>query len=519
MRREEGTRHEAQGIRAIPLDPQMSTLLETLSNWRPFTAIVVGDFMLDQLVYGHADRLSPEAPVPVLHVQREENRPGGAANVCLDLIAMKGKVYAVGVVGADREAELLRAALGEGGVDADGLVADGSRPTTVKRSLIGLAQHRHPQKMFRVDYESSAALSEAVGRAIVANVERMLGSADVVCIEDYNKGVCTAAVCRAVIDAARAKRVPVMVDPAAIEDYSKYRGASAITPNRTEATGATGDKLPPEAAPELFGPIAERLLRELELDAAVVTLDKHGSLLLERGRAPVVAPTQARQVYDVTGAGDMVLAALAAGRANGMGWLDAVRFANAAAGLEVEVFGVVPMPLEKIHRECLMREHGVVGKQRTIEQLMVEVSALRNEGKTIVFANGCFDMLHPGHVSMLTRAAEMGDFLVVAINDDESVRRLKGEGRPVQTAEQRAAMLSALACVGAVVVFGKDTAVELVRAIRPDVLVKGAQYDPEKVPEARVMEELGCGRVEWAEVVAGQSTTGNLAKWHRPSGR
>jgi D-beta-D-heptose 7-phosphate kinase/D-beta-D-heptose 1-phosphate adenosyltransferase len=261
----------------------------------------------------------------------------------------------------------------------------------------------------------------------------------------------------------------------------------------------------------LFGPIAERLLRELELDAAVVTLDKHGALLLEKGRTPVVAPTQARQVYDVSGAGDMVLAALAAGRANGMGWLDAVKFANAAAGLEVEVFGVVPMPLEKIHRECLLREHGVAGKRRTLEQLLIEVSALRNEGKRIVFTNGCFDMLHPGHVSTLSRAADLGDFLVVAVNEDESVRRLKGPTRPVQTLDQRAEMLSALACVGAVISFADDTAVPLIRAIRPDVLVKGGQYDPDKVPEAVAMRELG-GRVEWLPVVEGQSTTANIAR-------
>jgi len=172
----------------------MSKLLEHLARWRPFTAIVVGDFMLDQLVYGHADRLSPEAPVPVLHVQREENRPGGAANVCLDLIAMKGEVHAVGVTGDDREADLLRAALAAAGVQAESLVTDGSRPTTVKRSLIGLAQHRHPQKMFRVDYESRSPLPEAVGERLVAHVERLLGSAQVVCIEDYNKGVCTPAI-------------------------------------------------------------------------------------------------------------------------------------------------------------------------------------------------------------------------------------------------------------------------------------------------------------------------------------
>lgn len=494
----------------------MSTLLENLARWRPFTAVVVGDFMLDQLVYGHADRLSPEAPVPVLHVQREENRPGGAANVCLDLIAMKGRVRAVGVTGDDASARLLRQTLSDEGVDASGLVADAARPTTVKRSLIGLAQHRHPQKMFREDHESRAPLAAAIASRLIAEFERALDGADVVCLEDYNKGVCTPEVCQAVIAAARKRGVPVMIDPAAIDNYEKYRGASTITPNRNEATGATGDRLPAEAEPGSFAPIAQRLLRELELDAAVITLDRHGALLLERGAPePVVAPTQARQVYDVTGAGDMVLAALAAGRANGMSWLDAVKFANAAAGLEVEVFGVVPMPIEKIHRECLRREHGVDGKRRSLEQLLVEVAALRNDHRRIVLANGCFDMLHPGHVSMLSRAAELGDFLVVAINDDASVRRLKGEGRPVQNVDDRVAMLSALGCVGAVVVFGADTAVDLVRAIKPDLLVKGAQYDPERVPEAIVMRELGCGRVEWLEVVPGQSTTSNLAKARR----
>ncbi len=492
----------------------MSTLLEHLSRWRPFTAIVIGDFMLDQLVYGNADRLSPEAPVPVLHAQREENRPGGAANVCLDLVAMKGTVHAVGLTGDDREADLLRAALAAAGVNSDSLVADPARPTTVKRSLIGLAQHRHPQKMFRVDYESRTPPGEDVSQRMVEHVERLLPGTDVLCIEDYGKGVCTPGehgVCQQVIRAARRHGVPVLVDPAAIDNYAKYRGASTITPNRTEATGATGDELPPEAAPELFAPIAERLLNELELEATVITLDRHGAMLLERGERPIVVPTCARQVYDVSGAGDMVLAALAASRANGVGWHDAVRFANAAAGLEVEVFGVVPMPLEKVHRECLVREQGAAGKRRTLEELMVEVSALRTEGKRIVFANGCFDLLHPGHVSLLARAAGLGDFLIVAVNDDDSVRRLKGPSRPVQGVDMRADMLAALGCVGAVVVFGEDTAVGLVRAIRPDVLVKGDQYAPDKVPEALAMAEIG-GRVEWLSVVEGQSTTANIAR-------
>ncbi len=494
----------------------MSRLLEQLAAWKPFTAIVVGDYMLDQLVYGNADRLSPEAPVPVLHVQRNEDRPGGAANVCLDLVAMKATVHALGVTGDDRDADLLRSALVASRVNADSLVTDPSRPTTVKRSLIGLAQHRHPQKMFRVDHESRAPLSAEIERALIERFEGLVGSADVVCIEDYNKGVCTKELCQAVIHAARKRGVPVLVDPALIEDYSKYRGCSTVTPNRTEAALATGREVSDDAAPEKHAPVAKKLLEDLELEAAVITLDRHGALLLEKGKKPLNVPTVARQVYDVTGAGDMVLAALAGARANGIAWPDAVRLANAAAGLEVEVFGVVPMAIEKIHREVMLREgeHGLNGKVRTLDQLLVEVAAHRNDGKQIVFTNGCFDVLHNGHLSLLRKAADEGDFLIVGVNSDDSVRRLKGKkdpARPINNETDRAEMLGGLECVDAVVVFGEDTPAELIAAVQPDVLVKGAEYSVDKVVGADVVQGRG-GRVVLVTMVDGKSTTAIVAK-------
>ncbi len=489
----------------------MSTLLDTLDRWKPFVAIVVGDFMLDQIVYGNADRLSPEAPVPVLHVQRCEDRPGGAANVCLDLVAMRGTVHAVGVTGSDAEAALLRSALAASGVDAEALVADATRPTTVKRSLVGLAQHRHPQKMFRLDAESRAPLAAGVEDRLIERFMALLPGAGVVCIEDYNKGVCTPRLCRAVIDACRARGVPVLVDPAAIESYAKYRGATTITPNRTEATAATGDNVAAEAEPAQYAPIARRLLGELELDAAVITLDRHGALLLERGGEPTVVPTSARQVYDVTGAGDMVLAALAAGRVNGLSWPDAVRLANAAAGLEVEVFGVVPMSIEKIHRECLLREKPLTGKLKAAERLLVELQALRSEdaGAPVVFTNGVFDILHAGHVWLLQearRAGGEGAHLVVGINSDESVRRYKGPSRPIHTQEDRAAVLGALGCVDSVVVFDQDTPAELIQRLRPTVLVKGGEYDEDQMPGAAFVRSIG-GRVVRVAMRAGLSST------------
>jgi D-beta-D-heptose 7-phosphate kinase/D-beta-D-heptose 1-phosphate adenosyltransferase len=486
-------------------------LLDTLANWKPFRALVVGDFMLDRLTFGNADRLSNDAPVPILHVRSSEERPGGAANVALDLLAMRGTVEVFGVVGDDADGRLLRTLLAREGANPDGLVSDPARPTTVKQSLIGLAQHRHPQKMFRLDFESTQPLPEAVAEALLARVRARLAGADVVCLEDYNKGVCSAAVCRGVIDAARAAGVQVLVDPASISDYAKYRGCSAITPNRTEAIKSTGLALPDGASPEAFVPVAARLLEQLGLEAAVITLDKHGALLLEREGEARVLPTVARQVYDVTGAGDMVLAALAAARGNGLDWYDSVRFANAAAGLEVEEFGVVPIPLERIHADILGRESRTRGKLRSTEELAVEVAAQRAKGRKVVFTNGCFDVLHAGHVSLLRRAAECGDYLIVAVNDDESVRKLKGPDRPVYPIEDRAQLLGELECVSAVVVFGEDTPERVIRAVRPDVLVKGAQYAPETIPGAEFVRSYG-GELRLLEVVEGRSTTRTLQK-------
>lgn len=487
------------------------SLLDTLSRWQPFHAVVVGDYMLDELVFGHADRLSNDAPVPVLHVQREEARPGGAANVALDLMALRGKVTAVGLTGRDDSARKLRDRLAAAGVNPAGLVESPDRPTTVKRSLIGLAQHRHPQKMFRVDHESTAPAPADAAAEMLAALERAVETASVICLEDYNKGVCTPAFCQALIDRATKRGVPVLVDPAAITDYRKYARCAAITPNRTEALKATGLPARDDAPPEAFAPHAQALMEQLQLEAAVITLDKHGALLLERSGEPRAVPTVARRVYDVTGAGDMVLAALAAARANKLDWFESVRFANAAAGLEVEEFGVVPIPLERIHADVLARERAAGSKVRTLDDLLVDVSAQRARGRSIVFTNGCFDVLHAGHASLLRRAASLGDFLIVAVNDDASVRKLKGPTRPVYPIADRAQLLSDLECVAAVIVFADDTPERLIRAVRPDVLVKGAQYDPATVPGAAFVASYG-GRLEMLSVVEGRSTTGTLQK-------
>jgi len=490
----------------------LDRLLSTLADWKPFRAIVVGDFMLDQLLRGDATRLSPDAPVPVLKVNQQENAPGGAANLSLDLVALHGQVTALGVVGDDADAGTLRTELKARGVGSNGLITDAARPTTVKRNLIGLAQGRHAQKMFRLDFESTEPISSGVEDRLLAAFDRALPEATIVCIEDYNKGVCTERVCQHIIERSRLAGVPVFVDPAGIGDYGKYRGATAATPNRTEAELATGIKTDGDSPEHHRAELARMLRDRYELETVVVTLDKQGAVFVRRGSDEAVhVPTVAREVYDVTGAGDMMLAALAAGRANGLEWTDAVRFANAAAGLEVEIFGVAPIPLERIHDDLLTQHTTELGKPRTLDEVMVQVRAARQAGRSIVFTNGCFDVLHAGHVSLLQRCAALGDMLIVGLNDDHSIHALKGEGRPVNNQNHRAYLLSALQCVDSVVLFGEDTPLRLIEAIKPDVLVKGGDYTPATVVGAEVVEEHG-GKVVILDLIDGLSTTRTIEK-------
>lgn len=469
----------------------MPSLLLQLDAYKPFAALVIGDFMLDQQVYGAAERLSPDAPVPVLHATRFEDNPGGAAHVSLCLQALKATVCCFGVIGADREGLALREKIAAAGCDVAGIIEDPSRPTTIKRSLIGLAQHRHPQKMFRVDMESRQPLSPQLRESLLQRIEAAIGEVDVVCLEDYNKGVCCTDVCSAVIELCRARRKPVLVDPAAIEDYGKYRGATVITPNRSEAELATGMDTPLDPSALHNAGLAEKLLGDLRLDAVVLTLDRHGALLMERGGKPILVPTVARKVYDVTGAGDVFLAALAGAVANNFPWQDGVRFANAAAGLEVEVFGAQPIPFAKVQREILSRARPHDTKVRTLSELMIELAVHREANHKIVFTNGCFDVIHAGHVAYLREARKLGDVLIIAINSDDQVRAQKGPGRPVYNEQERAEILAELQCVDYVVVFPDPTAHELLRRVKPDVYVKGGDYEPRQVKEYDLVCELG----------------------------
>ena len=478
-------------------------LLDIVARLADRRVVVVGDYMIDRYLYGNADRLSPEAPVPVLHFQHEETRLGGAGHVAADLAVLGLEVAVVGAVGADELGAHMRAAMAAEGIDPSGLVEMPGRPTTSKVRLVGLAQHRTPQQMIRLDYENPAPLDAGGCDAVVAAFERALVGAQVVCIEDYNKGVACEAVCRRVIEIARGRGIPVLVDPPSIRDYAKYRGATCLKLNRRETCTATG--LPCDTADQVER-AAVGLLEALGIEAVVVTLDKDGAFLATRDGERRVLKTRARSVADVTGAGDMFLAMLAAARAAGAGWSDATALANVASGLEVERFGAQPVKPEEIVAELMNDMRATDGKRRTLEDLLPELQRHRAAGKRVVFTNGCFDLIHLGHVTYFQFAKRQGDVLVVGVNSDESIQRLKGPKRPIISLEDRLGVLEELESIDYLITFDEDTPLRLIQAVRPEVLVKGADYRKEQVIGWDVVE-AGGGRVALAPLVEGRSTS------------
>ena len=470
--------------------------------------LLIGDFMVDRYIYGDAERLSYEAPVPVVRERRRESRAGGAGNVAADLSVLGAEVLCTGLRGDDAPGEALLEMLKQIGARTEGVIASSSRPTSCKTRIVGLAQHRHPQQMLRLDQEDTSPISASEEDSVFARISEQMPTCELICIEDYHKGLITPSLCRRVLAEAGRVGKPVMVDPAPIEDYTKYRGATVITPNRTEAERATGINLRDgvDAAPDL----AETLLRELDLEACVLTLDRQGMYLLERGKpGEQRISTRPRTVYDSTGAGDMVLAMLAMARAYNATWTQAVDLANIAGGLEVERFGCVPITRQEVLDEVL-HETGR-RKQRSLPDLLVELDRHRMEGKSIVFTNGCFDILHAGHVQYLRFARRQGDLLVVGVNGDDSVTRLKGVGRPIFPLVDRLEMLAGLEAVDYVIPFDADTPRELIAAIRPDVLVKGQDYEGREVVGRDLVEARG-GRVALAPFLAGRSTSQIVAK-------
>ncbi|KPK84089.1 MAG: hypothetical protein AMJ81_06600 [Phycisphaerae bacterium SM23_33] len=479
----------------------MQRLMEVLDKLgRPKVALV-GDFMLDHYLYGDSERISPEAPVPILEVVNRESRPGGAASVAVNILALGGKVACVGIVGQDAAGEELLAILASAGAEISSLIRLPGRPTTVKERLIGLAQHRHRQQMLRVDQEARGAVPKEVLGTVRTLLRSAIRDCQCLALEDHDKGLFSDAATPQWIADARSAGVPVVVDPARVSDYRRYRGATMLTPNRFEAALASGIQITDE---ESLARCAQRLVTAADAEAVVITLDKEGAYLARRGERGTHIRTRQRTVYDVTGAGDAVLAMLAVAIGGGCDWEQAVALANLAGGLEVERFGVVPVSRDEIVDSL----RGIVGlrsgKVVLRERLAEEVARRRAAGETVVFTNGCFDLLHMGHVRYLQRGREQGSCLIVAINSDDSARRLKGPGRPVIGQNERAEMLAALECVDYVTIFEEDTPEPLLKLLRPDVLVKGGSTG--EIVGQQFVEGCG-GKVMKMDLVEGLSTT------------
>lgn len=445
--------------------------------------------MLDQYLFGATSRISPEAPVPVVHVQKTDDRPGGAANVAVNLASLGVRTRLIGAVGNDAAAITLEKLLTANGIDCDfARVSD--RPTITKTRV-----QSRGQQLIRLDQENAAELRDS---ALLDAVGRAATGAGAVVLSDYGKGALTDV--RAMIEVCRQAGVPVLVDPKG-RDFEKYRGATLLTPNQGEFEAVAG---PCGSEAELVSR-GWQMVEDLELAALLVTRSEKGMMLLEAGNEPLFLSTQAREVYDVTGAGDTVIATLAGALASGQSLATASALANIAAGLVVRKIGVATVTPGEIQVALHQRGQGGRGLVSR-DELLVLVGEARARKERIVMTNGCFDILHAGHVAYLEEAKSLGDRLIVAVNDDESVRRLKGESRPINTLEDRMLVLAGLAAVDWVVPFADDTPAALIAAVLPAVLVKGGDYRPEEIAGAREVLENG-GEVRVLSFRDGHSTS------------
>jgi D-beta-D-heptose 7-phosphate kinase / D-beta-D-heptose 1-phosphate adenosyltransferase len=449
----------------------MSDLLQALERLGSPRVAVVGDFMLDAYVYGDVERISPEAPVPVLRIVRRQSMVGGAGCVAAAATALGARSVCFGVVGRDAGGEEVRKLLGETGAETGGILTLPDRPTPVKTRYVGLAQHRSPQQVLRVDEESLAPLADSAQQALRSALRAEMSACDIVVLEDYNKGVLDDRLTPLLIADARSAGKKVVVDPARVGDYRRYRGATVLKPNRYEAAEASGIPITDDAS---LARAAEKLCRLTEAQAVVISLDRDGAYVFLASGGPTRVPHwRPRAVYDVSGAGDETTAVLAVMLAAGMDYVQAAHLANAAGGLEVERFGFVPIQRGELAEELRRMAGPRGGKVLARHELQREIARRREGGERIVFTNGCFDLLHMGHVRYLQQARGLGSCLIVAINTDAGVRRLKGPTRPVIGEAERAEMLASLECIDYVTLFDEETPHALLELLRPEVLAKG----------------------------------------------
>jgi D-beta-D-heptose 7-phosphate kinase/D-beta-D-heptose 1-phosphate adenosyltransferase len=459
--------------------------------------LVVGDLMVDCYLFGQIQRISPEASVPILKQNSRRENPGGAANVSLNLARLGFNVQVLGVVGDDAEGSLLLKCVQSEDLSLNGIIRVPDRPTTTKTRLV-CGRHQ----LLRIDVEELGPLLESVSDELLQLSLKALPTVAAVVVSDYAKGVVGPELARQLIAAARQRGIPVIVDPKG-SSWDKYVGATLVTPNRSELGEATGESV--EDLEKLLT-AGEKLRRTLHIDCLAVTLGERGIVALDdAGRREF--PSEAREVFDVSGAGDTVVAAATAALVGGLGIDDALRFANVAAGLVVGRFGTVPIDRQEL-RAALDRTSpaNLESKICSLENAIGRVRHWQARGDKIVFTNGCFDLVHAGHILHLAKARQLGDRLIIGLNSDSSIRGLKGPDRPIQGEKERAILLAGLGSVDAVVIFQDPTPLDLIVALCPDVLVKGDDYLPQNIAGAREVESWG-GQVVTLPLVPGHSTS------------
>lgn len=479
-----------------------SRLAAELARFRGVAVLTVGDIMLDRYLYGEVERISPEGPVPVFRVTREAAMLGGAGNVVRNLAAMEAQPVFVSVVGEDTEGQTVLDLLsGEAALVVD-VAVEPERQTTLKSRYVAAGQ-----QLVRADRETVQPLRPATEARLTAAATAALETASAMVLSDYAKGTLTPSFVRALISAARVAGRPVIVDPKG-DDLSRYEGATVLTPNRRELAEAT--RLPVTNDEEVVA-AARHVIARHGVETVLVTRGRDGMSLVSAGRADHLR-TDAREVFDVSGAGDTVAAVMGLGLGAGLEPLDAARLANVAAGIVVGKIGTATATLAEIDM-ALHRAGLLAGTNKVVplELALERVRAWRADGLRVGFTNGCFDLLHPGHISLLAQARAAVDRLIVGLNSDESTRRLKGESRPIQPEAARAIVLASLATVDLVVIFPEDTPLGLIEAIRPDVLVKGADYRLDQVVGGDFVVANG-GEVLLADLSEGHSTTRTLER-------
>ena len=466
----------------------MQRVIQKIQN-SSISVALFGDVMLDHYLIGNSERISPEAPIPIVDIEKEEWRIGGAGNVATNLRTFGASVSLFSIVGKDSEGERLLSLLRDLDIDTSGVKQISNRKTTTKSRVIS----KH-QQIVRFDIEDREEIADEVANSLLEKFQKELSSFDIVLISDYGKGVVSQYLSRKVIEISKSRNLKVLIDPKG-KDYSKYRGAYLIKPNRKEAK---------EAIPNfnLIDDIGLELLNRYQFEKVVITLSEDGIKLFEEDRNVEHFPTEAKEIFDVTGAGDTVLASLGVTIASGIDIRDSIRFANLASAIAIGKVGTSTVSLEEINHFYRYRSSSKIQSWQGLKEILD-----RERDKKIVFTNGCFDILHVGHVKYLEEAKSLGDILIVGLNSDSSVRRLKGEKRPINNETDRAYILAGLQAVDYIVIFEEDTPYRLIEYLKPDILVKGGDYRGKEIVGADLVDE-----VKLIEFVKEKSTSKTIEK-------